>query len=186
MSTGNFYAQDRSLLKRYLIITIPLGLILLGLLFVYSLMTKPFEVKGDTRPKGLTSLFSIYGFEGDRLHRPTEVAVDGNNNIYVADSDKHRILIFDDSGNYIESFGKAGKEKYELWYPSAIAVADNGKVFVACKQSNKVVIFDSSHEPIWEIRTENPLTLTVKKNRLYITTPRGIMVGDLNGNLVTA
>ncbi|MHB8842385.1 MAG: 6-bladed beta-propeller, partial [Candidatus Aquicultor sp.] len=143
MSTDNFYVQDRSALKRYLVIVGFLGLVLLGMLFLYNLLNKPPEVKGDNNPKGLTSLFSIYGFEGDRLNRPTGVTTDANGNIYVADSEKHRILLFDSNGTFVEQFGDAGQKKYELWYPNAVAVADNGQVFVACKQSNRIVIFNA-------------------------------------------
>lgn len=185
LSTGKFYIQDRSLLRRYLVIISSLGLILLGLLFSYNLLTKPPEVKGDdNKPKGLTSIFSIYGFEGDRLNKPISVATDANGNIYVADSAKHRILIFDSNGNYLDRFGEAGQNKYQLWYPNSVAVADNGKIYVACKQSNRIVIFDSSHKPTWQIDLSQPLALTIKNKRLYVATPRGIMIGDLNGTLI--
>ena len=184
LSTDNFYVQDRSALKRYLAIVGFLGLVLLGMLFLYNLLNKPPEVKGDDNPKGLTSLFSIYGFEGDRLNRPTGVTTDANGNIYVADSEKHRILIFDSNGTFIDQFGDAGQKKYELWYPNAVAVADNGQVFVACKQSNRIVIFNADHKPIWQINVPAPLALTIKNNRVYSTTMRGVMIGDVKGNLI--
>lgn len=185
MSTGNFYIQDRSLLRRYLAIIGILGLVLLGLLLSYNLLTKPPEVQGDNnKPNGLTSVFSIYGFEEDRLNNPISTAIDVNGNIYIADSAKHRIVVFDSNGNYLDQFGEAGQNKYQLWYPNSVAVAENGKVYVACKQSNRVVIFDSSHKPTWQIDIPQPLALAIKNKRLYVTTPRGIMIGDLNGNLI--
>ncbi|MDI6716575.1 MAG: hypothetical protein QME63_06485 [Actinomycetota bacterium] len=186
MATGNFYVQDRSQLKRYLKIIAFLGLFLLALLLIYNMMSRPPEIKGENTPKGLTNLFSIYGFEGDRLSKPSDVAVDSSGNIYIADTDKHRIVVCDSNGNFIETFGERGKRRYQLWYPNAIAVADNGMVFVVCKQTNKVVIFDSSHKPVWEINVPEPVAVTTKKNRLYVTASRGILIGDFKGNQIAA
>lgn len=172
--------------KRYLVIISILLLLLLLLLLLYYFLTRPPQAVLSEAPKKFKVLFTIYGFRGDRLYRPTEVDTDKRGNIYVVDTYKHRIVVFDKNGRFITTFGKAGKKAGELWFPTDIAVADNGNIFVVCKTTNKVVIFGSDYKPRHEIFVESPLGATVVNDRLYITTYRGIMIGDLNGRQMAA
>ena len=51
------------------------------------------------------------------------------NQIYVVDSDNHRIQIFDINGNFIAKFGSEGKEDGELKKPYKFDIYDD-KIFI--------------------------------------------------------
>jgi len=172
--------------KKYVVLLIIL-LVLLGMMVgLYYMLTRPPQAVGVSKPKGYSHVFSIYGYGADRLYRPTEVAVDKAGNIYVADTFKHRVLIFDKTGKYIGKFGKKGKDRGEFELPSAITVDENGRICVLSHTQNKVLIFNQSKKLLWEIEVPGPLAATVKNKKLYVTTDRGVMIGDLNGNLLNS
>ncbi len=163
-----------------------LAALLALLLFLYFQLADSPLRKASVVKKGYSALFSIYGFEGDRLYRPEEVATDRKGRIYIADSFKHRIVVFDRNGKYLEEFGKKGNAYGELEFPSGIAVSDDGRVYVISHSQNKIVVFDRKRRPVWEIKVPEPEAATIKKGKLYVATSRGVMVGDLEGNLLAA
>ena len=64
-------------------------------------------------PAGKTS-FRIVTGKGYRLHQPAGVAVDADDNIYVADSERGMIAVFDRSGNFVRYIGNfKGENEYE-------------------------------------------------------------------------
>ena len=74
--------------------------------------------------------------------KPTNVAVDGDGNLYVADTLNSRIQMFDADGNFISMFGKAGDGPGFFARPKGIAVDADGHVWVADALQNRVQIFD--------------------------------------------
>ena len=75
--------------------------ILLGLLLVYWVLTKPPRITSAKPTRGLTTVFSIYGISRrDLLKEPNAVYVHGNGDIYVADTGNNRIAVFDSEGRY--------------------------------------------------------------------------------------
>lgn len=163
-----------------------LAAILIFMLLLYYQLTHAPGAKTAVRKNGYSVLFSIYGHEGDRLYRPEEVTADKDGRLYVVDSFKHRIVVFDRNGAYAEEFGEKGAGYGKLEFPSAIAVADDGRAFVLSYSQNKIVVFDQKRKPVWEIKVLEPEAATIKKNRLYVATARGVMIGDLKGNLLTS
>lgn len=172
--------------KNYTRLIIFLAILVAGLLYLYFILSKPMEPLNKPNLKGYSHLFSIYGVGADRLVKPTEVAVDKEGNIYVADTMKSRIIVFNEDGDYVTMFGKKGKGKYDLEFPSAVSVDENGRVYVISYTLRKLVIFNKQHRPVWAIMIkEGPLTSIVKKGKLYVATRTGVMIGDLKGNLLT-
>ncbi len=53
---------------------------------------------------------------------PSGIAVDSTQNIYVADSNNHRIEVFDSAGNFKFKFGSSGSGNGQFSYPFGIAV----------------------------------------------------------------
>lgn len=180
------HASTRSRLY-YVLLIVLLLLLLAGLAVAYRTLVKPPMLAGENPDgEGYRHGFSLYGFGPERLSRPSDVAIGEDGRIYVADTFNHRVVVYDERGRYVQHFGEYGEEPLDLAFPSGVAVASNGTVFVLCKGADKVVIFDPSHQPQWVIDVESPQVATVVADRLYLATHRGIMIGDLQGSLITA
>ncbi len=171
--------------RTYAILLIALLVILAGLMALYYSLTRPPQSVEGANLEGYSHVYSIYyATPGDRLYRPTEVAVDSSGNLYVVDTFKHRVLIYDKRGNFIGKFGKKGKNPGEFEFPSAITTDAEGRIYVLSNKQNRVQIFNRQKKLVWIIDIKSPLAATVKAGKLYITTDRGVMVGDLKGNLL--
>lgn len=182
------YASTRRSLVFSVVITLVLALVLAALGGLYWALTK--APKFDSEQAGAKDrhfLFSIYGFEGDLLRRPTGVAFDEQGNIYVADTGKRRIVVFDGSGGYISTFGgEPGKGVKQLWQPIAVAVAPDGRAFVIDKGLKKMVLYSAQHVATGEITfPESPTGVTVANDTLFVTTRSGVVIGGLDGRFQT-
>lgn len=170
---------------RQIITVMVLLLLFLTLGVSYFLMTRPPEVQGDSE-RDRQFLFSIYGFEGDLLRRPSGACFDAEGNIYVADTGKKRIVVFDPQGNFRTVFGEAGKEPLKLWNPLDVAVTPDGRAFVVDKTQNKIVEFDQTGVAVREIETpEAPTSITIQGESMFVTTESGVLIADLDGDLQT-
>ncbi len=74
--------------------------------------------------------------------RPTNVAVDGEGNVYVSDTINNRVQIFDADGNFISMFGKHGDSPGFFARPKGIAVDSDGHIWVADAVQDNVQIYD--------------------------------------------
>ena len=99
MASSNSAATRRTVVVSVVILVI-LAVLLAGLAVINWLVRRPANVDaGGTKDRNY--LFSIYGFEGDLLRRPTGVGIDSKGNIYVADTGKRRIVVFNSSGAFL-------------------------------------------------------------------------------------
>jgi DNA-binding beta-propeller fold protein YncE len=73
--------------------------------------------------------------------RPTNVAVDKDGNLYVADTFNDRVESFDADGNFIRAFGKAGDGPGYFARPKGIAIDADGHVWVADAVQDRVQVF---------------------------------------------
>lgn len=73
--------------------------------------------------------------------RPTNVAVDQDGNVYVADTFNNRIEIFDADGTFIREFGKAGDAPGYFARPKGIAIDIDGHIWVADALQDRVQVF---------------------------------------------
>ena len=73
--------------------------------------------------------------------KPTNVAVDQDGNLYVADTWNNRVEIFDADGNFIREFGKHGDGPGHFARPKGIAVDADGHVWVADAVQDRVQCF---------------------------------------------
>jgi DNA-binding beta-propeller fold protein YncE len=91
--------------------------------------------------KGKTS-FRIQGGKDRRLQTPAGIATDTLGNIYVSDSDRGMILVYDHLGRFRHYLGKIKGEAY-FERPEGIAVdGPNSRIYVADSARNSVFVLD--------------------------------------------
>jgi len=92
-------------------------------------------------PQGRTS-FSIVGDQGRRLRQPAGVAVDAEDNIYIADSQRGMVLVYNKYGQFVRYIGNfQGENMYES--PTGIAIDRKaGRLYLADTPRNLVFILD--------------------------------------------
>ena len=105
--------------------------------------------------------------EGKNLNHPWGVAVNGANEVFVTDMDNNRIVVFNEQGEFIRSFGQNLVNK-----PTGICTDKEGRIYVANKGNNKILLFKPKGEYV-----------TVVDNGESLNEPRGISL-DTQGNLI--
>jgi sugar lactone lactonase YvrE len=92
-------------------------------------------------PKGKTS-FSILGGQGRRLQLPGGVAVDAEDNIYIADSSHGMVLVYDQYGRFVRYIGNFhGENMYQ--HPTGIAIDRKaGHLYLADTPRHLVLMLD--------------------------------------------
>jgi DNA-binding beta-propeller fold protein YncE len=79
---------------------------------------------------------------------PTNVAVDAQGNIYVADTLNCRVQIFESTGKFVRMFGTQGDRPGEFIRPKGIALDSEGHVYVADAEFNNFQIFSPEGQPL--------------------------------------
>ena len=107
--------------------------------------------------------------------QPYSVAVDSNGNVYVADTGNHRILKYDPSGIFLETWGVRGTSAGQFTSPYGIAVDSEGNAYVTDMLNNRVQKRESA-TGVWTTWGSNG------GNDGEFRTPTGIAV-DTSGNV---
>jgi DNA-binding beta-propeller fold protein YncE len=90
-------------------------------------------------PEGVTNMFrGGKGAGNGQFNSPTGIAVDGNGNILVADTDNVRIEKFAPSGAFLDAMGSKGTGFGQLGAPNGIAVDRAGNIYVADAARHRV------------------------------------------------
>ena len=84
------------------------------------------------------------GGAGDQFVRPSDVAFDGDGNIFVADGHgaNSRIAKFDRNGRFLLSWGVRGTDAGQFNVPHSIATDSQGNVYVADSGNKRIQVFD--------------------------------------------
>lgn len=78
------------------------------------------------------------GTEPGRFSRPQCLALDEEENLWVADSGNHRIQVFDREGRLLKLWGREGRGPGELCYPYGLALGPQQTIYVAESGNNRV------------------------------------------------
>ena len=100
----------------------------------FTVILKPFHVKPVLS-------FGLAGSGEEMFKFPYGVAVSDRDEILVADSNNHRVQVFDSNGTFLRFFGQIGENAGEFKYPIAIAINKDRNIFVADNNNNRIQIF---------------------------------------------
>ncbi len=88
-----------------------------------------------------------HGYEPGEFLRPRALAIDPDDNLYVADSCNHRIQVFDTNGKLLRYWGSRGTEPGKMAFPYDVAV--HGDSVYACEYgNNRVQKFSLGGKPL--------------------------------------
>ena len=100
------------------------------------------ELNSEGRVLLALGKFKIPGADWGHFNQPTDVAIDRDGNIFVADGYVNmRIMKFDRSGNFLLSWGMEGGGEGQFETPHSIAI-DGDLVYVADRENGRIQIFD--------------------------------------------
>lgn len=117
--------------------------------------------------------FGEFGTLDGQFTEPSGVAVNAQNDIIIADTNNHRIQIFDKDGWFKFQFGECGKRDGQLLYPNRVAVV---------KSSGDIVVTERS--PTHQVQIYNQCGHFIRKfGSCVLQHPRGITV-DVKGRIV--
>jgi DNA-binding beta-propeller fold protein YncE len=97
--------------------------------------------------------FGSTGIGDGQFNHPSDVAVDDNGNIFVADSYTNRIQKFDSNGNYLDQWGSAGSGDGQFDYAYSIEYAPDGYLYVGDNDNSRIQIFDTDGNYIDQFAT---------------------------------
>jgi uncharacterized repeat protein (TIGR03803 family) len=103
--------------------------------------------------------FLVWGSVGigdGQFEYPTGVAVAGNGNVYVADSENDRIEEFTSAGAYVTQWGSSGSGDGEFSGPTGIAIDSSGDVYVVDTYNNRIQEFTSAGVYVTQWGSEGP------------------------------
>ena len=92
------------------------------------------------------SQFGVYGSGVGQFASPVGIACDSAGNVYVADSDNHRVQVFDPGGNVLALFGGYGSGAGQMRSPAGVAVDFAGNVYVAESGNDRVSVWGQPDE----------------------------------------
>ncbi len=116
-------------------------------------------------------------FGSGLLNQPHGLALGPDGLLYVADTQNHRVAVFDPDGNLVDSFGSYGpaSQPDALNEPWDVAVGPDGNIYVADTWNHRVVKFSPQGRSLATWGVEGPNELSDPR---AFWGPRGIVVDD--------
>jgi uncharacterized protein (TIGR03663 family) len=96
------------------------------------------------------------------FNEPWGIAVDGQGNVYVADTWNHRIQKFSADGSFLLTFGVSGQAAEgpdRFWGPRGVAVDSQGRVYVTDTGNKRIEVFDANGKPLLGFATDGTAKL---------------------------
>ena len=129
--------------------------------------------------------FGGYGEEGGRFIRPTSIALDSQQNVYVSDEWLQRISIFDKKGQFLDNWGVAGSADGEFNRPSGLAFDKEDHLYLTDSANHRVQIFTKDGKFLGKFGGEGqfnmPWGVTIDdKGDVYVADWRNDRVGKFS------
>jgi sugar lactone lactonase YvrE len=148
--------------------------------------------------------FQIVGGPGRRLQSPNGVAVDDDDNIFVSDSARGLVLVYDSGGKFVRNIGSVGEEgMFER--PAGIAIDGKaGHLYVVDPPRHTLFVFDLKGKLLARVGTKTgdskgfstrtgstepgeflfPQSVLVHNDEVVVLDSKRIHILDLQGNVL--
>lgn len=100
-------------------------------------LNPPVRQNGKMSNMQIRTKFGTLGAGKAQFNSPHGFCLGIDEEIIVADTNNHRIHIFDKNGEFKWSFGSPGKEEGQLWYPRKVTVMRETGRYVICDRGNE-------------------------------------------------
>jgi tripartite motif-containing protein 71 len=103
--------------------------------------------RGPSAPPRLLKFQRSFGSPGSgpgQFLNPHGISVDPEGNIYVADTENHRVQKFDSRGRFIEEIGGFGWQGAQFNRPMGLTAREGLNIYVVDSQNRRVLRFDRS------------------------------------------
>ncbi|XP_022222635.2 B-box type zinc finger protein ncl-1-like [Drosophila obscura] len=94
-------------------------------------------VHSKATPMAIIHKFGSLGSGKEQLNLPHGFCLGRHEEIIVADTNNHRIAVFDKMGGLQFQFGDTGKQNGQLYYPRKVAVSQRNGNFVVCDRGSE-------------------------------------------------
>lgn len=166
------------------IVVLLVVLIVMSMLLVKTVVPPGVEQIAGSR---MTWVRSIYGFgpsAEEQFAHPYSVAVGSNGDIYAADPERARILVFERWGDYkrIVHTAGGGTDTGMFQRPESIALDPDDNLYIADSWANKVIVFDKSGRYLreWKVPAQ-ARGIAVDAGEVYVLGPGRVYVYSLTG-----
>ncbi len=124
------------------------GTILVGDYWNYRVL----RYNPDGTPVGTGVFINNSGNGANQYYTPYGLGVDPRNgDVYMADTDKYQIDVYNEAGTFLRSWGGKGAGPGKFLYPSRVVVNSVGTVFVADTWEHSIVLSDTTGAEIRQI-----------------------------------
>lgn len=130
----------------------------------------------------------IYSFGtskvGNREFHTPEGITTYDDEVFVVDSQNHRIVVFDLLGNFLRKWGRYGEKLGQFKYPEAILIHEE-EVFVLDKGNKRVQVFDTKGNFLRHFGCSSSIyAMSAFGNEIYLANFNFVEVFDIKGNFL--
>ena len=115
-----------------------------GTVFVadtWNLRVEVFAPDAATGEYVYTRAWPIEAWFGQSVENKPYLALDRQGRVYVTDPEGYRVLVFDETGKFLSTWGDFGNTASTFALVSAVSVAASGEIFVSDPGNNRVLRF---------------------------------------------
>lgn len=125
----------------------------------------------------------------DTLQTPNGLSMSPNNTLYVCDSDRHCIHVFNPDMTLYTTFGSQGSAPGYFCWPDNVAFDTSGNFYITDYSNDRIQCFSSNHTLKWHTGTagglREPNVMHVVENKIFVTDLGGVTVFNTEGQFIT-
>jgi DNA-binding beta-propeller fold protein YncE len=112
--------------------------------------TPPAEPPAEDNFARFDRFIGDFGIMSGSFDTPVDIAIDGNENLFVLDQGNYRVQTFDASSQYVRNFGEQGTRTGQFKDPGAISVDRLGFVYVVDSGNHRIQKFKNEGDFVLE------------------------------------